>query len=95
MNELALYFILLLVMGCGLPLPTYLHSPVGWTIISLIMVVIVYNLAVIAYSSIIYFILYNKRHRSKIPKIIAWIQRKPIMPIQPTTKRSDSLRKRK
>ena len=57
-NEMALYLILLLVIACGLPIPPSFLSPIGWTIISLVLVTIVFNLAIIAYSSCLYFLLY-------------------------------------
>jgi len=50
-------------MMCGLPLSAGMLSPIGWTIILLVMITIVFNLFIIAYTSIWYLILYQKRNK--------------------------------
>lgn len=61
-NEVALYFILLLVMMCALPLAPSMLSPIGWAIISLTIAIQVFNLAIIFVTSAYHLILYQKRN---------------------------------
>ena len=65
-NEIALYLILTIVIICSIPLPASAMSPLGWVLISIVLVTLVFNLAIIAYSSIVHLILYYKRYRSRI-----------------------------
>ena len=73
-NEIALYLVLTIVIISGLPLAASVTSLLGWVLILIVLITIVFNLAIIASSSTMYFILYYKRYRHRITKkkIVDW-----------------------
>ena len=65
-NEIALYSILAIALICSLPVEPSHQSKLGLAIITIVLVSIVFNLAIMAYVSATYLVLYCRRHRIKI-----------------------------
>lgn len=51
-NEVALYLILLIALTCGFPLPPAVVGGLGWTMISTVLVTVVFNLGIISYIAV-------------------------------------------
>ena len=73
-NEIVLYLILLIVIICGLPLSPNAVGPAGWVLILLVLTTVVFNLAIIAYATIMHLTLFAKRHHKKIK----WLFKKQL-----------------
>jgi len=65
-NEIALYLILVIATVCALPLAPAALSPIGWTLILIVLTTVVVNLVIIAYFTFPFLIRYLKRNRNKL-----------------------------
>lgn len=53
-NEVALYMILLVALVCAIPLPALASALLGWTVISMVLATMLFNLVIIAYTLVIH-----------------------------------------
>lgn len=64
-NEIALYLILLSVIGSSLPIASAAVSPLGWFMIVVFLATLIFNMVIIVYLAILHLRMYLKRHRRK------------------------------
>ena len=67
-NEVALYLVLLIALTCALPIAPGVASALGWCIISIVLVTVVFNLGIIAYCTLGHLKRFTKRHRKKFSR---------------------------
>ena len=65
-NEIALYLVLIAVVASSLPLSSGMVSPVGWYMIVLFLLTLIFNMVIIAYLAISHLRLLIKRHRHRL-----------------------------
>lgn len=53
-NEVALYLVLLVALVCAILLPALASTILGWTVISVVLATLIYNLVVIAYTFVMH-----------------------------------------
>ena len=65
LNEIALYLVLVSVVASSLPIVGAAVSPLGWFMIIVFLLTLIFNMVIIAYCTILHVRMFLKRHRRK------------------------------
>ena len=76
----------MIVTMFALPMPTGLLSSLGWALIAIVIVMLVFNAVIIAYYAIYHLNLFLQRHKKQIRRIVDHCKRKPVPVVPVATK---------
>lgn len=65
LNEISLYLVLIAVVASSLPIVGAAVSPLGWFMIIVFLLTLIFNMVTIAYCTILHVRMFLKRHRRK------------------------------